>query len=235
MAVLKLESIPLSEALRYLGAGGKDPGPLLPLVVDCCRELLAEARPRWVWRAFGCEVTPEGVRLDCGFLLPGKDISRHLAGCREAALMAATLSPGVDALLRRTQLSDLGRSVVLESCATAAIEEVCDRGEAVIREKYPGRTLTSRFSPGYGDLPVTIQGAFLDLLDAPRQMGLCATETSILTPRKSVTAVLGIREPGAEEPPGEKRGCDSCARRESCLYRRTGAACQQPYTVQNPK
>ena len=73
--------------------------------------------------------------------------------------MAATLSPGVDALLRRSQLSDLSRSLVLESCATAAIEEVCDRGEAIIRQRYPGRALTSRYSPGYGDLPVTVQGA----------------------------------------------------------------------------
>lgn len=221
MSVMELESIPLGEVLRYLGAGGKDPGPLLPLAESCCRELLAAARPRWTWRAFGCEISLEGVRLDCGFLLPGKDLASHLTGCREAVLMAATLSPGVDALLRRTQLSDLSRSLVLESCATAAIEEVCDRGEALIRERYPGRGLTSRFSPGYGDLPVTVQGEFLALLDAPRQLGLCATGSSILTPRKSVTAVLGVRDSGEDSPP-EKRGCEVCAKRESCPYRRRG-------------
>lgn len=225
MAVMELESIPMDEVLRYLGAAGKDPGPLLPLAESCCRELLAAARPRWTWRAFACGETPEGVLLEGGFLLPGEDIRRHLSGCREAVLLAATLSQGVDALLRRTQLSDLSRSLVLESCATAAIEEVCDRGEAVIREKYPDRSLTSRYSPGYGDLPVTLQGEFLALLDAPRRMGLCATESSILTPRKSVTAVIGIREPGVETPP-QKRSCESCSLRESCQYRRAGTTCQ---------
>jgi len=223
---MELESIPLSEVLRYLGAGGKDPGPLLPLAEDCCRELLAAARPRWTWRAFGCSVGPEGVRLDCGSLLPGKDLAAHLAGCREAVLMAATLSPGVDALLRRTQLSDLSRSLVLESCATAAIEEVCDRGERIIRQRYPGRGFTSRFSPGYGDLPVTVQGEFLALLDAPRRLGLCATGSSILTPRKSVTAVIGIRDAGdGDAPPGAK-GCDSCAQRDRCPYRKQGGGCR---------
>ena len=224
MPGMELESIPLSEVLRYLGTGGRDPGELAGLAEDCCRELLAAARPRWTWRAFGCEVGGAGVRLDCGFLLPGKDLAAHLSGCREAVLMAATLSPGVDALLRRTQLTDLGRSLVLESCATAAIEEVCDRGEGVIRRSYPGQELTGRYSPGYGDLPVTVQGEFLALLDAPRQLGLCATGSSILTPRKSVTAVLGVREPGAEGAPSP-RGCETCAQRETCPYRKQGTNC----------
>lgn len=222
---MELESIPIREVLRYLGAGGKDPGPLLPLAEDCVRELLAAAKPRWTWRAFGCALDSEGARLDCGFLLPGRDIAGHLAGCREAVLMAATLSPGVDALLRRSQLSDLSRSLVLESCATAAIEEVCDRGETVIRQRYPGRALTSRYSPGYGDLPVTVQGAFLDLLDAPRRLGLCATGSSILTPRKSVTAVIGVREEGAEDPGPRRRSCDSCAMKDRCTYRKQGERC----------
>ena len=225
MAVMELESIPIQEVLRYLGAGGKDPGPLLPLAEDCARELLAAAKPRWTWRAFNCALDSEGARLDCGFLLPGRDIAGHLAGCREAVLMAATLSPGVDALLRRSQLSDLSRGLVLESCATAAIEEVCDRGEAIIRQRYPGRALTSRYSPGYGDLPVTVQGAFLDLLDAPRRLGLCATGSSILTPRKSVTAVIGVREEGAEDPGPHRRSCDSCAIKDRCTYRKQGGRC----------
>lgn len=63
---MELESIPIQEVLRYLGAGGKDPGPLLPLAEDCARELLAAAKPRWTWRAFGCAMDSEGARLDCG-------------------------------------------------------------------------------------------------------------------------------------------------------------------------
>ena len=225
MAVMELERIPVDEVLRYLGTAGKDPGALLPLAEDCARELLAIARPRWEWRAFGCRIGPEGVQLEGGLLLPGQDLARHLTGCREAVLMAATLSAGVDGLLRQSQLRDLGRSLVLEACATAAIEEVCDRGEAIIRQRYPGRALTSRYSPGYGDLPVTVQGAFLDLLDAPRRLGLCATGSSILTPRKSVTAVIGVREEGAEDPGPHGRSCDRCAMKDRCTYRKQGGRC----------
>ena len=223
MAEMALSSIPEGEVLRYLGAAGRDPAPLLPLVRECCRELLATARPRWIWRSLKCQAGPEGILLEGGLLLPGGDLKQLLAGCGEAVLLAATLSQEVDSLLRRSQLTDLSRSLVLESCATAAIEEVCDRGEKIIAEALPGKSLTRRFSPGYGDLPVTIQRDFLALLDAPRKIGLCATGSSILTPRKSVTAVLGVREPGAQEaasPEGCQKGCQNCSLKNSCPYRK---------------
>ena len=219
MAEMKLERIPLPEVLRYLGAAGKDPGPLLPLAEDCCRELLAEARPRWVWRKLPCAPDPEGIRLEGGFLLPGKDLAGLLSGCREAVLLAATLSQGVDALLRRTQLADLGRCLALEAAAAAAVEELCARAEGEIAAALPGRGLTPRFSPGYGDLPLTVQGGLLALLDAPRKIGLCATGSSILTPRKSVTAVMGVLEdPSARPAGGCGKGCRSCSLRGRCPY-----------------
>jgi hypothetical protein len=223
MAEMALACIPGDEVLRYLGAAGRDPAPLLPMVRDCCRELLAVARPRWTWRLLKCVPAPEGVLLEGGLLLPGEDLRELLAGCRETVLLAATLSQEVDSLLRRSQLTDLSRSLVLESCATAAIEEVCDQGEKIIAEALPGKNLTRRFSPGYGDLPVTVQREFLALLDAPRKIGLCATGSSILTPRKSVTAVLGVRESGVSEAAsseGCRKGCRNCSLKNSCPYRR---------------
>ena len=72
---------------------------------------------------------------------------------------------------------------------------------------------------------LTVQGEFLALLDAPRRLGLCATGSSILTPRKSVTAVIGVGEPGVESIPRE-RGCGSCSLRETCAFRRAGTSCK---------
>ena len=53
--------------------------------------------------------------------------------------------------------------------------------------------MTPRFSPGYGDLPIELQRDFLTLLDASRKIGLTATESSMLVPSKSITALIGIR------------------------------------------
>ena len=208
---ITLTHIPREEVLRYLGCPGTEDPATLALVEGCSARLLAAARPKWTYRIFGLAVQTDGVRLDCGLLLPGRDLAAHLRGCSRAALLAATLSAPVDALLRRAQAEDLAAAVALDCCATAAVEAVCDLAEAEIRARFPGCSFPFRFSPGYGDLPIELQDPILRLLDAPRRVGLCATDRHILTPRKSVTAVLGISD-GEISP--QKRGCASCTFRD---------------------
>lgn len=212
---ITLTHIPREEVLRYLGCPGTEDPATLALVEGCSARLLAAARPKWTYRVFGLAVQTDGVRLDCGLLLPGRDLAAHLRGCSRAALLAATLSAPVDALLRRAQAEDLAAAVALDCCATAAVEAVCDLAEAEIRARFPGCSFPFRFSPGYWDLPIELQDPILRLLDAPRRVGLCATDRHILTPRKSVTAVLGISD-GEISP--QKRGCASCTFRDRCKF-----------------
>ena len=212
---ITLTHIPREEVLRYLGCPGTEDPATLALVEGCSARLLAAARPKWTYRVFGLAVQTDGVRLDCGLLLPGRDLAAHLRGCSRAALLAATLSAPVDALLRRAQAEDLAAAVALDCCATAAVEAVCDLAEAEIRVRFPGCSFPFRFSPGYGDLPIELQDPILRLLDAPRRVGLCATDRHILAPRKSVTAVLGISD-GEISP--QKRGCASCTFRDRCKF-----------------
>ena len=212
---ITLTHIPREEVLRYLGCPGTEDPATLALVEGCSARLLAAARPKWTYRVFDLAVQTDGVRLDCGLLLPGRDLAAHLRGCSRAALLAATLSAPVDALLRRAQAEDLAAAVALDCCATAAVEAVCDLAEAEIRGRFPGCSFPFRFSPGYGDLPIELQDPILRLLDAPRRVGLCATDRHILTPRKSVTAVLGISD-GEISP--QKRGCASCTFRDRCKF-----------------
>ena len=212
---ITLTHIPQKEILRYLGCPGTEDPATLALVEGCSARLLAAARPKWTYRVFDLAVQTDGVRLDCGLLLPGRDLAAHLRGCSRAALLAATLSAPVDALLRRAQAEDLAAAVALDCCATAAVEAVCDLAEAEIRARFPGCSFPFRFSPGYGDLPIELQDPILRLLDAPRRVGLCATDRHILTPRKSVTAVLGISD-GEISP--QKRGCASCTFRDRCKF-----------------
>lgn len=212
---MTLTQIPTAEVLRYLGCAGTEDAATLALVESCCARLLTAARPKWLYRVFEIVIREDGVLLDCGLLLPGQDLAGQLCGCGRAALMAATLSAPVDALLRRSQAEDLAAGITLDCCATAAIEAVCDRAEAEIKAQFPGCSFPFRYSPGYGDLPIELQGPLLALLDGPRSMGLCASERHILTPRKSVTAILGISD-GALTP--QKRGCAVCSFQGRCKF-----------------
>ena len=211
------------EVLRYMGCPPEQADALLRAQVEtCARELLDTIRPRWSYRVAGIGFEPGGVRLEGGLLLPGVDLKAHLTGCGRAAVFCATLGAGADALIRRTERLDMARALTLDCCASAAVEAVCDQIEAELQEKFPGCSFPFRYSPGYGDLPLDVQGPLLDLLDAPRRVGLCASASHILTPRKSVTAILGVAEGEIERT---KRSCLSCPARDGCQYRKAGGHC----------
>ena len=224
MAV-ELTQLDIHQVLRALGYGGQAPDETtLDLVRRCAGEVVRTAVPRW--RSLTLSVLGadgNGVHLEGGLTLPGQSIREHLRGCSRAAVFCATLSAPVDTLLRRAQAEDLARALVLDCCASQAIEEVCDRVEEEIKAGFPDCSFPYRFSPGYGDLPITLQGQLLALLDAPRRIGLCASGSHILIPRKSVTAILGIsREPLL---PAEQRTCSQCFLRGRCQYQLRGKTC----------
>lgn len=220
---ISLTTINTDEVLRYMGTPPDQAGAeLRALVEECARDILAAARPRWAYRVFDLEFAPEGVRLGGALLLPGEDLKRHLAGCGRAVLFAATLSAQADGLIRRAESRDMLRALALDCAAAAAVEELCDQIEAELQGQFPGCFFPFRFSPGYGDLPLTLQGPLLNLLDAPRKVGLCASSTHILTPRKSVTAILGIADHPME---ANTRSCVGCPAHDGCQYRKSGGHC----------
>ena len=220
---ISLTQIHTDEVLRYMGTPpDKADASLRALVDRCAREVLAAVRPRWAYRTFDLTPEEEGVRLSCGLLLPGQDLKRHLKDCRRAVLFCATLSAQADALIRRAESGDMLRALALDCCATAAVEELCDQIEGDLQSQFPGCFFPFRYSPGYGDLPLTLQEPLLNLLDAPRKVGLCASSSHILTPRKSVTAILGIADHPIE---ANTRSCVGCPAHDSCQYRKSGGHC----------
>ena len=211
------------EVLRYMGCPPeKADRALRDQVETCVRELLGVVRPRWSWRMVEVVLEEGGVRLEGGLLLPGEDLKAHLAGCGRAVLFCATLGAEADGLIRRAERLDMARALTLDCCASAAVEEVCDQIEAELQGKFPGCSFPFRYSPGYGDLTLEVQGPLLDLLDAPRRAGLCVTSSNLLTPRKSVTAILGVFDGEIEKT---KRSCLGCPAQGSCQYRKAGGHC----------
>ena len=81
--------------------------------------------------------------------------------------------------------------MVTDCIASSGIEVFCD---LVNDEMKAGRILKPRYSPGYGDVSLSCQNDILSFLDAYRKIGLTLTETYLMTPIKSVTAIVGIEE-----------------------------------------
>lgn len=223
-AEICLSELNKQEALRYLGNGTQKPSDsLLALLEDCEKEVLAAAQPRYVYRIFDIDECDSGVKAaGTDFILYGEDIKKHLKGCKKAVFFAATVSAGIDVLLRRAQVSDITKAVVTDSLASVAVEQVCDKFEQIIKNKYSDYYQTFRFGLGYGDLPIEQQKDFLKLLNAQRLIGLNVSESSMLIPTKSVTAVIGLSE---TQITGQARGCQTCSLREKCQFRVKGGRC----------
>ena len=216
------------EVLRYLGYRGQTLTPELEARIDEVYAHCAEvARPAAVTRAFAVrEIAEDAVRLvGCTLVLSGRDIARHLEGAREVVLMAATLGAGIDRELRRLGVSDPVGQAIFDASATTLVEQLANKTEAGVRAQAAKRGLfcSWRFSPGYGDLPLEVQPAFLLAIDAGRRLGIRLTPSNLMVPTKSVTAIVGLHD---EPQPGLASTCAVCSLAEFCELRRQGTTCR---------
>ena len=217
---MKLE---LSEPLRYLGVRGQ-PEPALYAELSAVADRLARSvTPRYIWRAFPLSFREEGPTLEgLDLTLPGAMAARMLGGCAQAAVLICTLGAAFEALLRAEQARGMARAALLDACGSAWVEAGCDGAQAEISARFPGLHPTDRFSPGYGDLPLSLQRDICGALDAPRRLGVQVTDSLLLNPSKTVTAVIGLSD---RPQPARIRGCAYCDLRENCQYRKGGTTC----------
>lgn len=212
--MIKLEKLNRNEAVRYLGGAGIQLNYRMDVLMnECEKAVLEKASPKYLYTE---------KDLPCPQLMGGKDIESLLSGCEKAIVMCATIGTEVDKLIRISQISDMARAVVMDSLASVAVEQVCNTFDKIIAEKYGDYNMTFRFSPGYGDYPIEMQKVVLQMLDAPKKIGLCTNDNYLLMPAKSVTAVMGLSKNPIER---KKRGCAICNMRETCKFRRKGLHC----------
>ncbi len=211
------------ELLSYLRAPALDEN-LRAQLAQAVEAVCAAVQPRTVWRQLPVTHNADGIALG-GLPLGGKDIALHLSGCEQAVLLAATLSGGTDALIRRAERSDMTMALLCDAAAGAAIEHVCNALEQQLRSTLPFAYFTERFSPGYGDLPLSHQAQLLQMLDAQRKIGLTVTPHGTMLPMKSVTAIIGLSHQPVQDARrfGCGLSCAACPYRNDCAMRRAPA------------
>lgn len=207
------------EAVRYLGYGKNAvDDQTLRLIADSFGRLQSVMSRKSVYRIFDLEqADKENIRFG-NLSVKSKNLGKNLQGCDKIVLFGATLGIGVDQLLSRTSKTDMAKTVVLQACAAALLEEYCDECQEQIGEELrkEGRFLRPRFSPGYGDFPIECQKQVIQMLDSARRIGLTITESFMMTPSKSVTAVIGA---GTVPVLCHRQGCEVCEKK-NCMYRR---------------
>lgn len=211
-------SVRRREVLRYMGCKGEADPAVAELVEACLGELGEACEPRYLTAVYPLSLGQDGT-VDGGcFSVKSRSLSKNLADCHGIIVFAATLGTGADHLIRKYSVLQMSRAVAMQAAAVAMIEEYCDQVCGELREEYEaaGEYLRPRFSPGYGDFPLACQPSLLNALEAGKRIGIKLTDSLLMLPTKSVTAVMGIsRKPHR----CDVRGCEACGKVD-CAYRR---------------
>ena len=177
--------VTMKEVCAYMRMGGRRPdGALAARVDELVPEVRKALRPAHVWRRVGISDVP----------CPSSTLLRHLAGCVSAFLVCGTLGAGVDALQRRLSAVSGADALIVQAIGAAFMERWMDETESRIQaELAPGEEMVRRYSPGYGDWPLEAQRGLLALLDTSRAIGVSLTDSMLMVPSKSVSAVIGVK------------------------------------------
>ncbi len=179
------------EILRYMGC--RESTPETELLIDEC---LAECKDGFSYKAVFTELPLgfyEGYITLGNMRIESRDIQKCLSGCEKAIIFAATVGLTIDRLIHRYSRISPSKALCMAAIGDERIEALCDMFCADIGEKYK-KALRPRFSPGYGDLDIEIQKELFRLLDCEKRIGLTLNESLIMSPTKSVTAIVGIQK-----------------------------------------
>ena len=205
-----LSDIDMKETKRY--AGLKSSHDFSDdIVADACVATQALAQPRGIFQQCFYDADTHTLLCDDPFTIEGEQIRHHLGDAEAAIIMAVTVGSAVDDEIDKLFIGkEYTKGLLMDAAATTATEMIADQLNHYIDELVAKRGFktTWRYSPGYGDWPLLQQTALVKAIRA-EQIGISLTSSSMLMPRKSVTAIIGLKRTA---PSGcEPSGCAGCS------------------------
>ena len=179
------------EILRYAMCGGCDDEKMLAFMEDCIDECKEFAQ--FSYRVSYCvlpivSLDEESGAIDMDVLkAESRSLAGNLAGCREVVVFAATVGPGIDRLIKKYTKLDPVKALFMQAIGAERVETMCN----LFCDSYPEK-LRPRFSPGFGDLALSIQPEVLSVTNARKNLSITLDEGFLMSPSKSVTAFVGI-------------------------------------------
>ena len=177
-----------SEILRYAQAKGESPE--LDLIIDEC---IGEVSDKLLYKVcYGeFDISVDQPNIDFGFMnITSKDLSKNLKDCKKTVVFGATVGIELDRLILRYGRISPVKALIFQAIGAERIEALADAFNNEIKEKY---ITVPRFSAGYGDFSVYKQTDIFNILDCGRKIGLTLNDSMMMSPTKSVTAIIGIK------------------------------------------
>lgn len=199
------------EVLRYAGCRAAEP-EVAALLNACLKETLPKLSYRVCYREFEIEITENCCHFG-PFQLVSKQLAKNLEGCRKAVIFAATVGIELDRLIAKYGRILPSKGLMLQALGAERIESLCNVFCAELEKAY-NMPVRPRFSPGYGDLPLQSQAQLFTQLDCERKIGLTLNSSLLMSPSKSVTAIVGVGCKAENTP----HKCSTCSMKH-CSFR----------------
>lgn len=164
------------------------------LVCDClfeAKEALSYRLTSAIFPLTFFEESADNGLIDLSFAkIKSKDLYKNLTGSESAIVFAATVGIGIERLAAKYSTVSPAKSLCFEAIGNERVERLCDAFNREVNEKF---VTSPRFSPGYGDLDLSVQRDIFRALSCEK-IGLSLKEDLIMSPAKSVTAIIGVRK-----------------------------------------
>lgn len=211
-----------AEALRYFGYPKNVPlsKEVQAVFEECINQALSVCSYKICYAEFDVVNKKEEKVINLGFTETSSlSLVRNLCGCNKVIAFAATVGVAIDRLIGRYSALFPLKAYAFQAIGTERIETLCDCFEAEIRREYEawGVYTARRFSCGYGDFPLEKQSDFFAALDCSRKIGLTLNDNFLMSPSKSVTAIIGV---GKSQYALQENACDLCNYSECSFKRR---------------
>lgn len=189
---LSLPPFDVREITRYAG-GGKETEKLIS---DALSELDEATISDRVCMCEYPVAFPDSETVDFVFSkVKSLSLVKLLSGCESAIIFCATAGIGIDRLISKYSAVSPAKALIFQSIGAERIEALCDSFcEQLKKERATDEYITPRFSPGYGDLPLEFQKEIFKVLNPEKHLGVFLCESFVMSPSKSVTAIIGIKK-----------------------------------------
>lgn len=199
-----------SEIMRYAG-GGESKSEVSAILNECINEAEDKLTYKVCYREL--PVTVEGDTCDFGvFAVKSQNLAGNLKDCKSAILFAATIGVQIDRLILKYGRVSPAKGLMFQALGAERIEALCDAFCEDISKEY-GIGTRPRFSPGYGDFPLLAQKDIFSVLGCEKYIGLTLNDSMLMSPSKSVTAIVGLGDSG-EKP---KSKCSICNKKDCTI------------------
>lgn len=176
------------EILRYAGCRSKSE-EISALAEECIKEAENVFSYKVCYSVYPINIKENKVQFPFA-QVNSAYLAKKLEGCNGAVVFGATVGLGIDRLIAKYGILSPAKAVIFQALGAERIESLCNTFNKEIKEKY--KNVKPRMSPGYGDIPLKLQRDIFSALDCPRKIGLTLNESMLMSPSKSVTAIIGI-------------------------------------------